>query len=255
MTVVNGMLGKGPKREDPRTLKLADFVNRSTLPDYPAALDWTMKGGATLLYPMNANDVYGCCVFASAAHQIGTWSGQTGAQEVPPEADVLDAYSRFTGFRPDDPATDNGAVMLDVANRWRKESICGHTIDCFVEVDQTDDQLMTSAAYLFGGLWTGWDLPAAWQNEPDEWTTGPSLSGQWAPRSWGGHAMHGAAPSPLGFPLRTWGGMRFATWAAAQSYCTEAFAIMPNGLWAVADRAPSGLDLEALRAALEAVTR
>ena len=139
-----------------RCIQAHDILNLSTIPSLPAAFDWSQKDGADLTYGMFGNDLYGDCVFASACHQILTWSGQTDVEEAIAEADALDAYRRFTGFDPVTGANDEGAVMLDVAKRWAKgEKIAGHVLKAFVAVDQTRLALVDAVCTLFGGIWTG----------------------------------------------------------------------------------------------------
>lgn len=248
-------LGKNAPKWDPRTLKLTDFVNLSTLPQVPAAFDWSMKNGVPLVYPMLGNDKYGDCVFASACHEIGTWTGQTGTEYVASEQNALEAYQAFTGFDPETGDNDNGANMLDTAMCWRTQPIAGHTIAAFASVDLKRPDLVAAACNLFGGLWTGWALPTAWQGA-DEWTTGPSVSGQWTPGSWGGHAVHLALISPAMLGVKTWASNMPVTLAAFSTYCEEAYALISRDCWEMltGDRCPSGVDGAALQAALKAVT-
>lgn len=254
MNISEMKFGRLPAKNDPRTLRLANFVGGvGPLPTAPAAFDWSQKEGVYLDYPVLGNDRYGDCVFASACHCIGTWTGQTGVEQPLLERDALNAYREFTGFREDDPSTDKGAYMLDTVKEWRTHPIAGHTIKAFALVNPSDTKLLTIAANHFGGLWTGWGLPAAWANENELWTVGPGVGGQWAPWSLGGHAMHVVAVSPMGVVVRTWGGLRVITWAAFRVYCDEAFALISHDMWAVlqSDRCPSGIDAAGLDAALE----
>ena len=249
-------LGKHDPKFDARTLKLADFMNLSTLPQVPAAFDWSMKDGVPLVYGMDGNDRYGDCVFVSACHQIGTWTGQTGKQYVASEQDALEAYQAFTGFDPETGDNDNGANMLDVAKAWKGgKPIAGHTIAAFASVDMKRPDLVAAAANLFGGLWTGWALPTAWQGA-DEWTTGPSTGGQWEPGSWGGHAVALTLVSPAMLGIKTWAQNMPVTPAALATYCDEGFALISQDCWETltGNRCPSGVDGAALQAALKLVT-
>ena len=231
-----------------RCVQAHDILNLSTLPATPAAFDWSQKNGANLTYPMLGNDRYGDCVFASACHLIGTWTGQTGTQEAITDAEALDAYSRFTGFDPRNPSSDGGANMLDVAKRWAKgEAIAGHVLKAFVAVDTKRLDLVAAAENLFGGLWTGWALPLAWQGA-DEWQAGPSTQGQWAPNSWGGHAVSKLLFSPAMYGVKTWTQNMPVTPAAFDTYCGEAYALISQDMWAqlTGGRCPAGVDLQKL---------
>lgn len=247
-----GKLGKNPVKLDPRTLRLASFFNLSVLPAVPASVDWSMRDGVELDYPALGNLTYGDCVFASACHEVETWTGQTVGEQSISDADALDAYTRFTGFDPFDERTDNGAVMLDVAKDWRTKPIARQTLKAFATVDRGNQSLVSAAVDLCGGIWTGWALPLAWQQCVDEWPAGPSTQGQWAPGSWGGHAMAVVAVSPQGLVVRTWGEKRFVTWAGFAAYCEEAYALIGNQLWTTltGDRCPAGVDGAGLADAL-----
>lgn len=240
-----------------KCIQAHDILNLSTLPDQPAAFDWSQVNGADLAYPMLGNNQYGDCVFASACHQIETWTGQTGPQEVIDDVDALDAYARFTGFDPATGANDGGANMLDVAQKWQEGMpIARHTIRAFVAVNVKNLSLVASAANFFGGLWTGWALPVAWQGA-DEWLAGPNTSGNWALGSWGGHAVHATTFSPGMFGIKTWGGRMPVSPAAWSTYCDEAYALVSNDMWHVltGDRCPAGIDVQKLIDLLPVVGR
>jgi hypothetical protein len=212
----------------------------------PAAFDWSQKDGADLTYGMFGNDLYGDCVFASACHQILTWSGQTDVEEAIAEADALDAYRRFTGFDPVTGANDEGAVMLDVAKRWAKgEKIAGHVLKAFVAVDQTRLDLVDAVCNLFGGIWTGWDIPAVWMNGAcDVWDAPKEGEDS---RCVGGHAMHVPAISPAMYSSITWGGRKPITPLGWRLQCREAYAPISVGMWAkLKEACPAGLDLQKL---------
>lgn len=239
-----GLLGRQP--HDPikvaRCVQARDILNLSTLPSLPAAFDWSQKDGVDLSYPMLGNDRFGDCVFASACGQILTWSGQTGTEESIGEADALDAYARFTGFNVVTGAGDNGAVMLDVAKRWANgEQIAGHALKAFVAIDPARLDLVEAACNLFGGVWTGWDLPVAWQGA-DVWDAVSNSP------EWGGHAMHLPAMSPGMLSTITWGGRQPITPAGWLTRCRECYALISPGMWATltGDRCPSGVDVQKL---------
>lgn len=251
-------LGKHAPTLKKKTLQIGDFLNLSVLPTPPAAFDWSMpSGGRSLVYGMDGNDKWGDCVFASACHHIGTWSGNTGGEQIATEADALGAYTAFTGFNPADPATDNGASMLITATQWRTKPIFNHTIVAFASVDRRRLDLVAAASYLFGGIWVGWALPLAWQGA-DSWDVSPGgiLTGKWAPASWGGHATHSPAFSPRLLGIKTWQEDMPATIPAFTSYADECYALISRDVWLrlTGDRCPAGVDGMALQSALSLVT-
>jgi hypothetical protein len=250
-------LGKHAPTVKAKTLKIGDFLNLSVLPTPPAAFDWSMLKGKPLIYGMDGNDNFGDCVFASACHHIGTWTGNTGAEQIATESDALGAYGRFTGFTPSDPSTDRGASMLLVATQWRTQPIFNHKIAAFASVDTKRLDLVAATAYLFGGIWVGWRLPKAWQGA-DSWDVSPdgSVSGDWEPNSWGGHATHMPAFSPQLLGLKTWQEDMPVTIPAFEAYADEAYALISRDTWLslAGDRCPAGVDGMALQAALAQVT-
>jgi hypothetical protein len=226
-----------------------NILNLSTLPLWPAARDWSMKDGVDFVYPMLLNDQLGDCVIASLIHKFITSAGQTNTPFAPTEQDALDGYKRFGGYVEGDPSTDRGCVMLDVAKRVCTEPLAGQTIRAFVAVDPTDIDLMAAVCEFFGGLWVGWSLPTAWQDS-DIWDVSPtgSVSGPWAPASWGLHATHDPIWSPARAGVRTWTQRKEVTIPAVRTYCEETYAIISQTLWAdlVGDRCPAGIDVQQL---------
>ena len=243
-------LGKQPANlaKIAKCVQAHDVLDLSRLPSVPAAFDWSQRDGDDFTYPMLANDRYGDCVFASACHQISTWSGQTGVQQALTDEDATDAYHRFTGWSPAVLQSDRGAVMADVAERWSKgEPIAWHTLRAYVSVNAKNLALMSAAANLFGGLWTGWALPVAWQGA-DIWTQRTNQADVWAPGSWGGHAVHIVAASPKLWQVVTWGGLKPVETDAFPEYCDEAYALVSPGMWTALQGGlcPAGVDVQRL---------
>ena len=233
-----------------RCLQAHDVLNLSSLPARPAARDWSQRDGADVKYQMFGNDEYGDCVIASLLDEFLTWAGQTGAVFDPTRQDALDGYQKFGGWDPNNSAaTDNGCVMLDVVTAVQKQPLAGQTVRAFVHVNPKNLDLLAAALEFFGGLWMGWDLPLAWQ-QADVWGVSPtgSKSGIWTPRSWGGHATHAPLWSPGLAGLITWNEHRPFELEAAPAYCTEAYALVSDSLWAVllSGQCPAGIDVQKL---------
>jgi hypothetical protein len=252
-----GKLGCQEAILDPRTIDVRDFCSISQMPSRPAARDWGIiaRTGEELVYPVLANDRYGDCVKVMCCHQIGVWTGQAGEQQQISDAEALDAYRRFDGFDPARPETDVGSSLLYTLKKWRSEHIAGRTIKAFVSVPLNDEAMLFAAAEFFGGLMMSWSLPLAWQ-EAEEWTTGPGLSGVWAPASWGRHATLSPLYSPMGITVASWGSIIPVSLRALHVYGREAFVAIPEQLWAVltGDRCPAGVDGAKLAALLQQVS-
>jgi hypothetical protein len=160
-------LGKLPRRQDPRVLRLARYINLSQIPEPPQVIrnsrgitEWGMLG----------NDDVGDCVIAGIAHgiQVADLSQvDPGIPAKPIPFDtgaVIDYYSRWCGYVRGQEATDQGGVELDVLTRFRNEGFMGHKIKAFVSTDPTDLHMLALAHWLFGGVYNGLSMTEAWQD-------------------------------------------------------------------------------------------
>jgi hypothetical protein len=237
-------LGKGERRIDSRTLCLADYLK---LPAAPVSVSYMTKVRG---WGMMLNDSLGDCTCACAGHQIEQWSAYAGRLVVPADSAILSAYEAIGGYVPGDPSTDNGCVVLDVLNYWRKTGIAGHKIAAYVSVNPENVEEVKLAVSLFGNIYLGVQLPLSVQEQP-VWTVpaaGTGGSGQ--PGSWGGHAIPIVQYNERGFNVITWGAPLWASWNFLRVYCDEAYAVLSpdwiekNGL------APSQFNLAQLQADL-----
>jgi hypothetical protein len=247
-TITAQKLGKLPVRTDVRTLRLARYVDRSKLPAPPDVLDETAHVAG---WPMYGNDRIGDCTIAAAGHMIEAWTaaGRGRAVEVT-EAAVLSAFDRVKLV---DPATgEEGAVVLDVLRMWRKQGVGRHRIGAYARLPVHDHELVQTAAWLFGGLYIGLQLPLSAQRQVTwDWTG--SMSGAAAPGSWGGHAVDVVRYGPGSLTVVTWGKLQDLTWSFWDRYVDEAYCILsPDFLEGT--KAPNGFDLAALKEDLALVT-
>ena len=241
-------LGKLPVRTDVRTLSLARYVDTTTLPSPPATLDLTDR---VREWPMYDNDKIGDCTCAAAAHMIEAWTAESSGRAV--ELDVQAVLDAFDRVKQVDPVTgEAGAVELDVLNDWRKTGIGGHAIVAYARVSVHDELLVRTAAWLFGGLYIGLQLPLTAQQQATwDWTG--TLAGPAAPGSWGGHAVDVVRYGAAGLTVVTWGALKELTWSFWQRYCDEAYCLISTDFLA-GGRTPDGFDLAALSADLALVT-
>ncbi len=246
--VVAQKLGKLAPRVDVRTLLLSRYVDRAALPAPPATLDLTAHVGE---WPMYANDRIGDCTVAAAGHMIEAWTAAAHGEAVEvTESAVLRAFDRVKLV---DPQTgEEGAVELDVLRDWRAHGVGRHRIGAYARVSVQDHDLVRTAAWLFGGLYIGLQLPisAQWQ---DTWDWNGSLWGDDRPGSWGGHAVDIVRYGASELTVVTWGSLKQMTWSFWDRYCDEAYCILSRD-FLDGDHAPNGFDLEALRADLALVT-
>lgn len=235
-------LGKLPVRTDVRTLSIGRYVDGTALPAPPPQFD---ESTHVADWPMYANDRIGDCTIAAAGHMIEAWTAESrGAAVEIPEQAVLDAFEQVR--------VGDGAYVLDVLKLWRKEGIGGHRIGAFARVSLHDHQLVRSAAWLFGGLYLGIQLPITAQ-EQERWDWVGRLTGDAAPGSWGGHAVDVVRYAGDGLTVVTWGALKGLTWSFWDRYCDEVYCILSED-FLNEGRAPNGLDLAALKADLALVT-
>lgn len=241
-------LGKKLARHDTRTLHLSKLLT-ANLPDAPDVVD--LSGGETN-WEMLANDALGDCTVAAALHLDMCWLTNVGSAFMPTDAQAIAAYSAITGYNPDDPSTDQGAVELDVLNYWRKTGIAGHKILGFAALEPKNINHIKQSVYLFGGTYIGVQLPLSAQGQASWSVVGNGISGDSAPGSWGGHAVCVVGYDAGGLWVVTWGQLLYMTWAFWNAYCDEAYAVFSTDMLA-AGRSPQGFDLAALQAYLAQV--
>jgi hypothetical protein len=249
------LLGKKPKREDPRTFKLARYLTH--LPPAPATVDWTR---AVSKWGMLDNDNIGDCVPAGMMHMVMLWAANAGKPiPQPTDAEAIANYEVIGGYNPSDPSTDQGCDMLTALQIWRSKGILvggqTHRIAAFAEVNLKNPAEVKAALYLFGGLFTGWALPASAQGE-NTWfvPVGGPYGDTGAPGSWGGHCAPLAAEDGSGeFRAITWGSLTPATHNFVADYSEEAYAVISPEWIEQNGKAPSGFNLAALEKDLAAL--
>jgi hypothetical protein len=170
--------GKLPARPGAMKLRFKDIFNAAALPTPPAVF-----GHEALVssWGMLANDNYGDCVWAGAAHEHMLWTtASEGA--VPPasftNADVLSDYSAATGFTASDPNSDQGTDMVVAASYRRKTGVVDsngvrHIINAYLEVQTANFDELMLATYLFGVAGVGINCPS---NVQDQFSAGQPWS-------------------------------------------------------------------------------
>ncbi|HEY8666322.1 MAG TPA: hypothetical protein VIL86_06640, partial [Tepidisphaeraceae bacterium] len=95
----------------------------------------------------------------------------------------------------------------------------------YTALGSTAGASVREAIYLFGSLYTGFNLPRSAQQQ----TVWDVISaGDTEPGSWGGHAVPLVGYDADGLVAVTWGGLKRLTWAFLDTYCDEAFAVLSN---------------------------
>lgn len=216
-------LGKLPPGNDPNIRKLSSYILKDKLPVPDVIDDYT----SVTSWPMMRNDQLGDCTIAAVGHSIQLWThlGQ-GNEVVLSDDTIVGVYSTITGYSPDKPDSDNGAVEQDVLKYWQQTGIGGHNIDSYVSIDVKDHYEVQLAIYLFGSLYVGVALPITAQNQ-DVWDVSMFDWGSDAePGSWGGHAIPLVGYNKTGPVAITWGATKQMTWAWWDKYGDEGYAIL-----------------------------
>ena len=240
-------LGKLPPQRLMSTPALGDYLDKATAwPSVPAQ-GWEFAVPAPDLSVLG-NDQFGDCGPAGALHLIQAQSANTGKLITPATSDALSLYTALTGFNPADPSTDQGVVLTDLLAYWQTTGIAVgstvHKIEGFASVDISSVAQMRYAAYTFGGLYLGLNLPAACQTAQN-WNFGPGQQIE------GGHCVILAGQGRAGGKIGTWGMWVPATWQFLLTYLDEAYIVCSEDWVNSQDKSPSGLDLNALLAAMK----
>jgi len=244
-------LGKKSYVHDHRTLHLARYLTPAKLPPVPAVIDYTKSVPE---WGMDANDRVGDCTCASIDHCEKLWFANAGVPFASTEQDVLALYSKITGYNPADPSTDNGAELIDCLKYWQQNGYLGHKILAYAKVDPTNAEMMKAALFLFECLYAGVNLPWTAQDQ-EEWTvTDPTLKGDAAPASWGGHAIPLVKYDEKGWTCVTWGALMPMTDEFLTTYCDEVWAVVTEDvLMRATQKSPGGFDMNVLAADMQIV--
>jgi hypothetical protein len=204
---------------------------------------------------MYLNDREGDCTIAEQGHAIQIFTTYGAGHEIRvTDSDVQKVYSAISGYDPKTGANDDGCVIQDTLNYWRKNGLGGHKILAFAEVDVNDRDQVNAALNIFGSLDIGFDFPASAMdqfNNGEIWDVVPGGS----PIE-GGHAVAVAAyKAPNGnFRVITWGAVQEMTQAFWDRYVTEAWIVISNEWLDATGHSPGGIDLYGLGEDFSALT-
>lgn len=257
-----GVLGKkAGVVEDPRHFLVRDLLTIDVPMNWwEIAVLLEEKDG----WPMFGNDQYGCCTRAAMGHGINAMEWTSGQRKTEPvrltRQMVLDSY-RHTGWRPEDPSSDQGDYLVDALKDWRANGIgkeadgTPHRISAYARVElpttYLDSREFRVAARYFGGIYTGLALPESASDEIN-------LDRRWEdtsdrPYSWGGHCVWLKRYDEHGLTCVTWGQEQRMTWAWAAKYLDEAWVVISEDIINAAGTTRQGLNVEALNAKLAAL--
>jgi hypothetical protein len=237
-------LGKKPARAGAIALRFAAYADAAALPTPPQVF-----GHEQLIasWPMLANDRYGDCVWAGAAHETMLLAKEAGDTVNFTDADVLSDYAAVTGFDAGDPSTDNGTDMQAAAQYRRNTGIIDaqgkrHTIAAYLALEPSDGGNLLLAAYMFvAGV--GLQLPSSALDQTNAGQPWDVVTGS---ANEGGHYVPLVGRRADGLLVFvSWGALQLATARFVQTYCDEAVAYLSQENL-VNQKSPDGFDYATL---------
>jgi hypothetical protein len=235
-TFHGGRLPAHPEDTHPR-LHLSPYLTAAAP---PPSVDWHSEVPG---WPMYLNDQIGDCTEAMVGHILENTSTYAGNPPVGvSDQDVLTAYERVSGYNPDDPNTDQGAVLQDVYGDWRKVGVGGHKNLVFAQVNHRNLDEIRQAVAHFGAVGLGIVVTQAMMddfNAGQPWarSTGPQL---------GGHAVPIVGYDAKYVYVVTWARVQAMTWACLVAVTDETWAAVLPEWFNAAGHDPEGLDLYGL---------
>lgn len=237
---MNVKLGKKPARPGAVRLKLASYTNAAALPPLPAVFGHDALI-ATRDWGMLANDRYGDCVWAGAAHETMLLTREAGNVVSFTDADVLGDYAAVTGFDPARPETDQGTDLQQAANYRRVTGIVDshgirHKIAGYLALEPGNLEHLYLATYLFGAAGIGLQLPSSALAQSERGQAWSVVAG--APIE-GGHYVPLVGRRADGLHVVSWGVDQVMTPGFLAKYCDEAVAYVSQECL-VQQRSPEG---------------
>jgi len=242
--------GKLPPRRRMGVPALGDFLDRATSWPVVPPQGWEFAVPKDALNILG-NDDWGCCAESGYLGLLQAQSYNAGRPLVPTTAEALALYSAVTGFDPnagppDENPTDNGTALTDLLAYAQKNGVSvggrPHKLIGSASVDISSVAQMRWAAYTFGGLYLGLNLPAACENSVN-WNFG---SGE---KIAGGHCVDLLGEGAVGETFRSWGSFIRGTWNFALGYLDEGYVLITEDWLNAQQKTPSGLDLDGLLSA------
>lgn len=205
---------------------------------------------------MGENDALGTCVVANAANALLAESTYTGAPKAMSNDEVVATYSMVGGYKPGEPATDNGLVIETFLTYWVNNGITVsgtlNKLSAFASVDVKDLDEVKSAIDTLGGLTLGVNLPISAQAQTYLWM--PTNDGDNSvPNSWGAHCVRVIGYDPYGVYAITWGTRVKILWEFWRQYVSEAHATLDPAFMTATGRSPADIPWAQLQAAILAL--
>jgi hypothetical protein len=240
---MNLKLGKQAAKFNPYALRMSHYVDKMYVP--PAFADHTPYGFTA--WGMMMNDTLGDCTIAACGHALQVF---TGGGITEPDATIESYYSKWCGYVPGNPSTDNGGVELDVLNNWKAQGFDGHVLEGFVQPQPGNLSHIMHSIAEFGGVYIGFQVPNSamtqFQNGQvwDVVANDGGIAGGHAVFCPAYHTMDPTYSRETTITAITWGQKQKMTVAFWEKYCDESHTLLASA-WQ-----PAGVNLAGLRADL-----
>ena len=229
-------LGRQPAKRDRRVPRLSMVA--PALPPAPAA--YTAYVDAVGSWILGENDRIGDCTCVGPANVIlGLTTLARQPKRLPDDA-IVSFYSAVTGYTPNDPDSDQGAMIEDVLAAWHAHGIGADRLDGYATIQTTNHEEVRQAIALLGPVDVGVNLPAGWMRTPD-WdvsTAGAEIAG--------GHCITAVGYDAHGLQVVSWGKIFRLTWAGWDAFVDEAHALLSHDALTAAGKDAGGIDWASL---------
>lgn len=200
-------------------------------------IDWS-RNIAPGAWGMYRNDSLSDCTAAAVAHAISTWQSYVPPLRFLTDQDVVRIYAATGGYVAGEPATDRGAVCLDVLHYCMRNEIGGETLSAFCAVNPKSFDDVRLALEIFGGLYTGVTLREAQLSGSGAWDATHD-----APV--GGHCIWVVSADDDGLTCITWGALQRMTWPFWSAATDECYALL-SPTWTRGGRTPEGFPVASM---------
>ena len=240
---MNLKLGKKAAKFNPYALRMAHYVDKLYVP--PAYADHTPYGFSA--WGMMMNDTLGDCTIAACGHALQVF---TGGKITVTDATIESFYSKWCGYVPGNPATDNGGVEADVLANWKSQGFDGHALEGYVDPQPGNWLHIAHSIAEFGGVYIGFQVPNSAMTQFQNGQVWDVVANDGGIA--GGHAVfcpafHTQDPTynkETTITCITWGQKQKMTMAFWEKYCDESHTLL-TAAWQ-----PAGVNLAGLRADL-----
>lgn len=243
-------LGKHAPKRKLGIPALGDFLGKTTSWPVVPAHGWEYQIPTDALNILG-NDQYGDCTCAGVMHLIQAWGYNNGQPINPTTEEALALYTAVTGFNPNDSSTDQGAACTDVLNYWKNTGVIAggklHKILGYASLDVSSLAQMRYAAFTFGGLYLGINCPEKCQSDTTNWNFEAGLPID------GGHCIVQLGQGADGGHVDSWGMNIPVSNSFILGYVDEAYIVVTEDWLGAQGNSPSGLDLDGLLAAMNAI--